>query len=96
MTLSKEKCEVLLLGQDPRASGQAGTQVVQTTKEQPNSSYNYLEGGCKDSGDEPLWVAAESIRRRNGHNLQARTFMLDISKQFFIERVAQHRLDQAT
>lgn len=79
MTLSKEKCEVLLLGEDPCASGRAGNQVVEPTKEQPNSSYSYLKGGYKDSGGEPFLVGAESIRS-NGHNLQVRTFMLDIRK----------------
>lgn len=88
--LSKEKCEVLLLGWDPHAPGRAGSQVVQPAKEQPNSSYNYLKGGYKDSGDEPFLVVAESIRRSNGHNFQVRTFTLDISKKFFIERVTQH------
>jgi len=73
-TLSKEKCEVLLLGQDLCASGQAGNQGVQPAKEQPNSSYNYLKSGYTDNGDEHFLVVAESIRRSNGHNLQVRRF----------------------
>lgn len=34
---------------------------------------------------------AESLRS-NCHDLQVRTFALDISKKFFIERVAQHSI----
>lgn len=88
--LSREKCEVLLQGQDPHGSGWAGRQAVQSTKEQPNSSSTYLKGDYKDNGDEPFLLVAESIRRSNGHNLQARTFTFDISKKFFIGSVAQH------
>lgn len=53
--------------------------MVQPTKEQSNSSYHYLKGGYKDSRDETFLVVAESIRS-NCHNLQIRTFALDISK----------------
>lgn len=84
MVLSKEKGEVLLLGQDPHTSGQAVNQVVQTTKEQPNSSYSYLKDGYKDL------LAAGSIRRSNGHSLQVRMLTLDMSKKLFIEGITQH------
>lgn len=85
MVLSKEKGEVLLLGQDPHTSGQAGNQVVQTTKEQPDRSYNnYLKDGYKDL------LVAGSIRSSNGHSLQVRMFTLDMSKKFFTVGVTQH------
>lgn len=89
MVLSKEKGEVLLLGQDPHTSGQAGNQVVQTTKKQPDRSYNnYLKDGYKDL------LVVGSIRRSNGHSLQVRMFTLDMSKKFFT--VGHTALDQAT
>lgn len=54
MMLTKETCEAVLLGQDAHASGWAGNQVVQTTKEQSNSSYHYLKGGYK-AEMKPSW-----------------------------------------
>jgi len=54
------------------------------------NAYKYLKGGCQENGARLFSVVPSSRTRVNGHKLKRKMFQLNMRKNFFTLRVAEH------
>ncbi|GAB0183238.1 hypothetical protein GRJ2_000789100 [Grus japonensis] len=54
------------------------------------NAYKYLKGGCQEDETRPISVVPSDRTRDNRHRLEHRKFDLNIRKNFFTLRVAEH------